>query len=148
MLSPFLLNLSQVLSSEFLGFWLHFQRKKWPLTPAFKIKYFSAALVARRHVTFSHDPSVFRFLLSNSAYNSCNFLIATYLLRRKLDMYLYLILLTDRFNTLVWWTRSFNSVANSSIYTVLIFNNGFAPVVRLVNTQFCMLPDWTFSSIS
>ena len=44
-------------------------------------------------------------------------------MRRKLDMYLYLILLTDRLNTLVWWTRSFDSVANSSIYTVLIFNN-------------------------
>jgi len=54
-----------------LGFSLHFQRNKWPLTLA--VKYFSAAVTARcpHHIFVgnSHSPNDFRFLLSYS-YNN------------------------------------------------------------------------------
>ena len=55
----------------------------------------------------------------------------------------------EKVNTLVWWTRSFNSVANRfDLCFDLQLNTGFALVVRLINPQFCseMLPDWSFSS--
>ena len=67
------------IEQRLLGFLLHFQRKKWPLTPAIKIKYFGTAVTAQcpRHIFGNnfHDPIDFRFLLSY--YNSCIFLIAT-----------------------------------------------------------------------
>ena len=43
----------------------------------------------------------------------------------------------EKVNTLVWWTRLFNSVANRFDLWHLCFdlNTGFAPVVRLINTR-------------